>query len=148
MHLRQTVLSPALRSLAAVVLVAFVTAQTLCFAHCNLGGRSCDKAAPSCQTTGATQACHSENDSSSSSRSRTATCFTLQGPVITGEAPALVIPDFSVFYLLTPCAIALEATAPKLDAVFSRQANHSDWVLTPEVSLGPAFRSLAPPSLV
>lgn len=65
-----------------------------------------------------------------------------------GEAPALVVPDFPILYFLTPAALALDAAASKPEAIFSRQANHSDWVLTPEVSLGPAFRSLAPPCLV
>lgn len=65
-----------------------------------------------------------------------------------GEAHTLVVPDFPVLYFLPPVAFALDATASKPEAIFSRQPIHGDWVLTPEVSLGPAFRSLAPPSLV
>jgi hypothetical protein len=63
----------------------------------------------------------------------------------TGDAPVVVVPEFFVLYFLTPTALALDATATAQKASLSRQANHRDWVLTPEVSLGPAFRSLAPP---
>jgi len=42
---------------------------------------------------------------------------------------------------------AVEATQTHLVAAFSRQARPRDWVFTPEVSLGPAHRSHAPPFL-
>ena len=150
MGLRQTILSPLLRSVGALALVVYVAAQTLCFIHCNFGGGHGDSAPLSCHGAGAAaQACHDEGDASSPPvPSPTMTCFTLKNTLVSGDATTLVVPHFSVLYLLTPCALALEATAPKPEAIFSRQANHSDWVLTPEVSLGPAFRSLAPPFLV
>ena len=143
---RQT-MSPLLRSVGAFALVVYAAAQTLCFLHCNFGGGHCDLASASCHEASATQACHDERDSSSPLSSKTATCSTLMNSSTSGDAPTFVVPHFSVFYLLTPYALTLEATAPKPEAIFSRQAIHSDWVLTPEVCLGPAFRSLAPPSL-
>ena len=149
MGLRQTILSRLLRSVGAFALVVYVAAQTLCFLHCNFGGGHGDLTPPSCHGAGATQACHDEGDSSSPPvPSQTTTCSTLMNISISGDAPTLVVPHFSVLYLLTPCALALEAAESKPEAIFTRQANHFDWVLTPEVSLGPAFRSLAPPSLV
>lgn len=147
MGLRQTTLSPLLRSVGALALVVYVVAQTLCFLHCNFRGGHGDLASTSCHGAGATQACHEEGDSSSPPvPTQTTTCFTLKNTLVSGDSSTLVVPHFSVLYLLTPCALALEATATKPESVFSRQANHSDWVFTPEVSLGPAFRSLAPPS--
>jgi len=147
MGLRLTTLSPLLRSVGSLALVVYVVAQALCFLHCNFGGGHGDPGATSCHSAGAAQACHDEGDSSSAPiPTKTATCSTLMNSLISGDAPTLVVPHFSVLYFLTPCALALEAAAPEAEAIFSRQANHSNWVFRPEVSLGPAFRSLAPPT--
>jgi hypothetical protein len=39
------------------------------------------------------------------------------------------------------------AAQPQLERFISRQPPDRRWAFTPEVCLGPAFRSLAPPSL-
>ena len=145
MGLCQTILSPLLRPVGALALVVYVAAQTLCFIHCNFGGGDGDLASLSCHGAAATKPCHDEGESSPPDPTPTTTCFTLKNALTTGDAPTIVVPEFFVLYLLTPSALALDATAIGQDASFSRQANHRDWVLTPEVSLGPAFRSLAPP---
>jgi hypothetical protein len=146
MPLRQTHLSPLLRSLAALALVVYILAQSLCFAHCHLGGGPGDSTPSCCRDDKSAQACPGEGDSSSSPVSpSTATCSTLMNPLASDGVPALVVPEFFVLHLLTPHMLALDVTATAPEALFSRQANHRDWVLTPEVSLGPAFRSLAPP---
>ena len=147
---RQTILNPLLRSVGALGLVVYLAAQTLCFIHCSFGGGHGDSAPPSCHGAGVTKACHGacpdEGDSPSPPHgSPTATCFTLMNMLTAGDAPVVVVPEFFVVYFLTPSALALEATATAQGASFSRQASHRDWALTPEVSLGPAFRSLAPP---
>ena len=152
MGLRQTMLSPLLRSVGALGLVVYIAAQTLCFMHCNFGGGHGDSAPPSCHGAGGTKkchdACHDEGNSPSPpDGSPTATCFTLMNMLTVGDAPMVVVPEFFVLYFLTPSALALEATATAQEASFSRQANHRNWVLTPEVSLGPALHSLAPPFL-
>ena len=148
MGLRQTTLSPLLRSVAALALVVYVVAQALCFLHCNFGGGHGDPGVASCHSAESAQACHEESDSPPPVPTKTTTCSTLKNTLVASDGPISVIPHVSVLYFLAPHALALEAGAPKAEAIFSRQANHSDWVLTPEVSLGPAFRSLAPPSLV
>lgn len=145
MGFRQTTWSPLLRSFAAVSLVAFLAAQTLCFIHCNLGGARGESALPSCHVAASSGACHDKGNSSSQGPTTTTTCFTLQNLVISGDAPTLVVPEFSVLCLPAPFTLALDVSSTELAASFSRQANHGDWVFTPEVSLGPAFRSLAPP---
>ena len=61
------------------------------------------------------------------------------------DAPTLVAPQLHTLYLLPSMALALNATEVQPKAPFSRQAWTRDWVFTPEVCLGPAFRSLAPP---
>ena len=144
MGFRQTAWSPLLRSFAAVALVAFLAAQTLCFIHCNLGGARGEPALPSCHVAASPGACHDKGDSSPQGPTTT-TCFTLQNLVTSGDAPTLVVPEFSVLCLPALPTPALDVSSTELVASFSRQANHGDWVFTPEVSLGPAFRSLAPP---
>ena len=42
-------------------------------------------------------------------------------------------------------SLDLDATATQPQAAFDRQAHSREWTFTPEVCLGPAFRSLAPP---
>ena len=64
-----------------------------------------------------------------------------------GDAPALTAFQAHTLYLLSPVVLALDATEVQPKASFSRQVRTRDWVFTPEVCLGPAFRSLAPPSL-
>ena len=75
----------------------------------------------------------------------TTSCSTLKTMLAGGEAPTLVAPQLQTLYLLAPMALALDATEVQPKALFSRQARTCDWVFTPEVCLGPAFRSLAPP---
>ena len=44
--------------------------------------------------------------------------------------------------------VDLSSHATNVQNLLLRQITSSDWVFTPEVCLGPAFRSLAPPSLI
>jgi hypothetical protein len=62
-----------------------------------------------------------------------------------GDAPALTAFQAHTLYLLSPVVLALDATATQPQAAFDRQAHSREWTFTPEVCLGPAFRSLAPP---
>lgn len=141
----QIISSPPLRCFAALALVIFVVAQTLCFVHCNFGGGHGDSAQPSCHGAASASAGQEEGDSAPSVPSPTGACLTLKTLLAGGDAPTLVAPQPHTLYLLVPFALALDVTATKPEVLFSRQANHSDWVFTPEVSLGPALRSLAPP---
>lgn len=148
MRLRQTTLSPLLRSLAALALMVFVVAQAMCFVHCNFGGGHGDKAQPSCHGSPQATASHDgHDDSTPSAPSPTATCSTLKTMLAGGDAPTLVAPQLHTLYLLAPVALAVDATETQPDASFSRQAGTRDWVFTPLVCLGPAFHSLAPPFL-
>lgn len=145
MRLRQKTLSPVLRYFARAALVAFVVAQTLCFVHCNFGGGHGDSAPPSCHSSALPQACHDEDGAPpESAPSKATSCSTLQN-LFLGDSPTVPVPEF--YPLHTPVSFALELnlTAKEPGTSIYRQGTHGDWVLTPEVSLGPAFRSLAPP---
>lgn len=146
MRLRQTTLSPLLRSLAALALVVFVVAQAMCFVHCNFGGGHGDKTQPSCHGSPQHAASHDgDDDSVPSAPSPTAACSTLKTMLAGGDAPTLTAFQAHTLYLLSPVVLALDATATQPQAAFDRQAYSREWTFTPEVCLGPAFRSLAPP---
>jgi len=146
MRLRQTTLSPLLRSLAALALIVFVVAQAMCLVHCNFGGGHGDKAQPSCHGSPQHAASHDgDNESAPSAPSPTTACSTLKTMLAGGDSTTLVVPQLHTLYLLTPMTLPLDATEVRLNASFSSQVWTRDWVFTPEVCLGPAFRSLAPP---
>jgi len=62
-----------------------------------------------------------------------------------GDAPTLVAPQLHTLYLLAPISFGPDSIDAQPIAAFSRQAHLCNWVFTPVVCLGPAFRSLAPP---
>jgi hypothetical protein len=146
MRLRQTTLSPLLRSLAALALVVFVVAQAMCFVHCHFGGGHGDKAQPSCHSSPQHAASHDgDDDSTPSAPTRTTACSTLKTMLAGGDAPTLAAFQAHTIYLLPSIVAALDAPETQPQAVFGRQTHWREWTFTPEVCLGPAFRSLAPP---
>ena len=62
-----------------------------------------------------------------------------------GDAPTLTVFQTHTLYLLPSFVLALDAAEARPQAAFGRQAHLREWTFTPEVCLGPAFRSLAPP---
>ncbi len=150
MRSRQTKLSPLLRSFAAAGLLVWLTAQVLCTAHCSFGVCHGKAENASCHDSAQPQPHHDEGDSPTPAHddsSTSASCLTLKTALVNGASLALVRPDLPVLYTLAPFALALDVTATEPAASFYRQAQPRDWVFTPEVSLGPAHRSHAPPFL-
>lgn len=150
MRSRQTTFSPLLRSFAAGALLVWVAAQVLCFAHCNFGVSHGGFQQASCHGSAPAKACHDDGKSSGPAQqdsSASVVCSTLKSALVGSGVTALVPPDFHLLYTLAPLALALDVTAAEPTALLSRQPKTRDWVFTPELSLGPAFRSLAPPSL-
>lgn len=148
--LRARPLSPLLRSLAGVTALVWIAAQVLCFVHCNFGGGHGDDLQPSCHGIASPPAHHDDGDSSGSSHNHSSgdvSCVTLKTALVNGSSLALTAPQLPVLYTLAPFALAFDATATEWAAPFTRQAGRDDWVFTPEVCLGPAFRSHAPPFL-
>lgn len=140
MTLCQTVRNQLLRSLAAVALLAFVAAQAICFVHCHLPAGESAEAVPSCHAA----APASDNPTDAQDSMPSEACVTLKTMLSGADAPTIAPPEFHTLYLLSALVFSLEDTASEM-AGESRQAHPSDWIFTPEVSLGPAFRSLAPP---
>ena len=145
---RQPSLSPLLRYFAAAALLVWVAAQVVCSAHCNFGFGHGDAEQASCHGSAPSQAHHDDGNSPGPAHkgsSTSAACLTLKSALFDGKVCELVKPEFQLLYTLAWFAPAVEATQIELVAHFFRQARPRDWVFTPEVYLGPAFRSLAPP---
>jgi hypothetical protein len=75
------------------------------------------------------------------------TCAALMNVLATSDSFVVAAPDFPIVDFLAPILLSLEATTLPATAAAAREAWPSNWLLTPEVSLGPAYRSLAPPLL-
>jgi len=149
MRLRPIILSPLLRWCAAVTLVAWVGAQALCQAHCMSGGCNDESDDLACRTTAAAAPHHAEDDHGSQpchhDQGADASCTTLKSVLVGNGASPIFTPQFLQLFTLPPFALTLDARCVEASAIFSRQARPSDWVFTPEVCLGPALRSHAPP---
>src|SRR5581483_11063547 len=146
MRSRDMILRPLLRWMAVLTLLVWTGAQALCQVHCLSGtcqdepgaaGRVAEKASTSQH--GDEHSPHHHDDSSD------AACDTLKTALTGNTSSPVVTPDFSLLYALAPAVLALDTTAIESAAAFSRDARSHVWVFTPEVCLGPAFRSHAPP---
>jgi hypothetical protein len=127
------------------VFLAFVMAQAACFVHCHVGvAEGSAEALPPCHAV-PSQDDQGAPDLPASMPSEA--CVTLKTMVVGADAPTLVPPEFHTLYLLSSHVLSLEDLASE-PAGELRQARSFDWIFTPEVSLGPAFRSLAPPLVV
>jgi hypothetical protein len=148
MRSHKKTMKPLLRPFAAAALFVWLVAQVLCTAHCNFGFGHGDSEHASCHGSSPSQAHHDDRNSPGPTHKGSSTssaCLTLKSALFDGKASALLIPEFQFGYALPWFAPAIEATQTELVAPFSRQARPRDWVFTPEVCLGPAFRSNAPP---
>ena len=88
------------------------------------------------------------SDGSHNHKSREDSCCSTLKAVVETAKPVVFsrlafhpIPSLCVLLETHTASLALSKNPP------NRQAKSRDWVFTPEVCLGPAFRSLAPPSL-
>ena len=75
-------------------------------------------------------------------------CSTLKAVVQTADRVVFSKPAFHPDPFLCVLQEAHAASLPLLENPLDCQAKGRDWVFTPEVCLGPAHRSLAPPSFV
>lgn len=136
MRLRQTTLSPWLRSLAALAVVLVVGAQAMCLIHCDFGGGDGNgDSRPSCH--GSAQDKSLRDGQGAPAPAPTASCSALTTMLAEGEA--------ITHYVLPSVAPALDASETRPQAASGRRAHSRDWIFTPEGCIGPAFRSLAPP---
>ena len=150
MRLRQTTISPLFHSFAAGTLLVWIAAQVLCFAHCNFGVGQGSSEQPSCHASAPAPAHHDGCEPSAPApkhSSGSAVCSTLKSALVGSGSAALVHFDLHLLYALAPLSLRFNVTAVEPTASFFRQAQPRDWVFTPEVCLGPAHRTHAPPCL-
>lgn len=149
MRSRHSALSPLLRSIAAVVLSLWVAALTLCGSHCSLGTGHCDSEQGSYHDSVQADSHHEDGDSSDSSEHDTtkasASCLILKSVLPHSEVVSFVQPDLNLLSELSSIGFDFDASFFKCASSFLRQPRPHDWVLKPEVCLGPAHRSNAPP---
>ena len=143
MKLRQTTLSPLLRSLAAVVLLFWVAAVAVCSTRCQheSSDSSHDEMAAAAKSDShdSDKGEHHDDDSF---------CTALHSLTPQTCSAVFVKPDFAALFVtdFTPAARLLEITPT--DAPISRQPPDRETLSMPVVCLGPAFRSQAPPVLL
>lgn len=141
--------TPLLRSFAAAALLVWVAAQVFCADLCTQATTAVSGQTSHCHAEAAASH-HHDGDSQEPNHDHrpcaASPCQTLKQALLTGKAPLNFYPPSLPLYTLAPFAPTLNDIAPVVHAK-SRHAIPPDWVLTPEVCLGPAFRSLAPPAL-
>lgn len=137
-----TNIKPAMRILAVVVLVCWSVALAVCWHHCTTG--ACSK--PS--TAAKSPPCHAQHDEDKSSGSSSGQngCFAKQLYASQLDLASVSAPTQHLAYEAAITVVPIEVATPANVVVPSR-AKRLDCVFTPEVSLGPAFHSLAPPGL-
>ncbi len=148
MRLRPIILSPFLRCCAAAALVAWVGAQALCQMHCVFGACHDEPEDTVCHSTAA-EPHHGDDDHGPQpcghGQGADASCLTLNSALTGNAVVSVATPQLFPLYDLAPFKLPLDVMTSEAVARFSRQAGPPDWVFTPEVCLGPAFRSHAPP---
>lgn len=138
-------LQPFWRVAALIALIGWITAFAICSAHCALGqtshlGESGSEALPPCHG-GPTS-----KNSDSSSEKATSFCITIKS--LFSEATQLVLQPPDALALFQPAfAFLCAPDSAALPAEISRPSRPPDFLFTPEVYLGPAFRIHAPPSI-
>jgi hypothetical protein len=134
-----------MRVIAAVVLVFWSVALAICWHHCATG--ACSKQANS----GEQPSCHGHSASAdegapSSSNSAENACFAKKPFASHLDVAHADSPTLHLAYISALLVVDYELQN-STDTVEIRQATPRDWVFTPEVCLGPALHSLAPPAL-
>ena len=142
---QKTKLIPTIRICAAMSLVVWLTALTFCSASCFLGDSHCQ---PSHRDEQATASHHDHDqapDSDKHGGCNDSVCDSLKTVVHSTSGNFIFKANFSLAYVLASASLAQALTVSQSETPIFRQAWRRDWVFTPELYLGPAFRSLAPP---
>ena len=146
-------LSMRCRIIAAAVLVVWTSALALCTAHCSLGVSHLpwaekDDAVPSCHAAAEKPtSCHDTAPSApADDNPPSASCATFK-KLFTQHPSALLqpSPDF-VLYIQADYADSVQTEFGGINAI-PRQSSPAKFIITPEVYLGPALHSLAPPQI-
>lgn len=131
--------------MAGLTLALFVAGLVLCLVHCSFGSSNVDRGQSCCHGVAKVRTHDGHGGATPTSPASTSKCQALK-TMLAGDALTLPVPQLQTHYLLGPITVALDGIETEPEASF-RQAKARPWVFTPEVFLGPAFRSLAPPML-
>ena len=142
---RRTSLNPLLRLLAAATLLCWLGALALCSTECFEGDT--DHHAGQKEIASSHSDDHPTPDSENHSGHDDSVCGSLKTLVPTAHNNVLPKPDFG-FGFLSFVSLPQALTVAENKTLVSRQQPDREFVFTPEVCLGPAFRSLAPPVLL
>jgi hypothetical protein len=150
-------LTLATRAFAAATLVVWLAALVCCSAQCLLGSSHCspgqqpEQADSHHEHDAQAVASHHDHDQVPESDKHgdcpTTVCDSLKNFVYSPGNGFLFKPDFPHAYTLDSASLSQALAIRQPVAAILRPAWRRDWVFTPEVSLGPAFRSHAPPSV-
>lgn len=88
---------------------------------------------------------HHSHDSDKNDGDEHSCCASLAAAVPSAQQPVLTKPDFGKLLPFNFLWLAQALTVVQPEAPISRQTQHREFIFTPEVCLGPAFRSHAPP---
>jgi hypothetical protein len=139
------------RATAGAVLLSWLAALVFCAALCAQTEPAPCAAKTHCHAEAADSPhCH-HHDSDSPVPSHhgpcsSASCQTLKDTLLSSKAAPAFHPVLLSLYTLPVFAVTLDGTDPDIHHNF-RHTKTRDWGFTPEVCLGPALHSLAPPSL-
>jgi hypothetical protein len=152
---RQRKLKPVLRICASLMVLIWIVASGFCSAepllghaesggehHSNQAAHHEDEAAPSSTDAG------QSHDSDQHKDGEHSCCASLKATPQFGGSANLTKFDFAKSFSLNSLWLAQALTFVQPEVPFSRQPPGREWVFTPEVCLGPAFRSHAPPLAV
>lgn len=148
---RQPKPRPALRLCAAFSILVWLAAVSYCSLEAFIGHAEVGEHHGAQTATHATAQSHDESgeshDSDKNGHEQESCCDSFQAPPQHGNSLVLFKPDLGKLPSLNFLWLAQALTLDAPETTPPRQAQHREWVFTPEVCLGPAFRSHAPPSL-
>lgn len=136
-------LNPFLRFAATGMLLVWIAAVTACSTEC-LGEDSHSESAHLKQSAATSSQSHDSDKHDSHDDSF---CNSLHSICPTSPCSVLAKPDFGLAFTLDFISTAQLVELAQPETSVSRQPPDCNRVFTPEVCLGPAFHSLAPPVL-
>lgn len=150
-HSRQRKPSLALRLCAVVSLLVWVAASGFCSVeslivadhHADSAAQHDHDAAPA-----SADSDHHSHDSDKNGSDEHSCCDTLKATPQLESSIGIKHPDFNKLFLTDFLALAKMLVVSQPETSIFRQPPDREWVFTPEVCLGPAFRSQAPPVLL
>ncbi len=149
---RKTKWTPAIRVCATTTLVVWLAALVFCSSECFEGNSHCQPSNHDDHDHGQVADSHHEHDQAPDSDRQDGcpktVCDSLKNCVPPTDSSFVFKQDFILAYILGSAPFSQALAISKPEASIFRQTWRRDWVFTPEVYLGPAFRSHAPPVLL